>query len=192
MNILFVTFGELSIGDGAQGSISILRALADAGHHVDVIAAGAQLPPHPNVNIVAGSSDRVLSRRFLRRVFAKAARNRSYEVVHLVDEAVLCLAHCMWWRKVKVVYEASRCFTGPNGSAPSWRWTLAPTYYERIEKKVLQRTDLVLTSCDMLSMDLERVQPWSATGSGQESPFFAAGRIRFRDCGMLYPPGEPE
>ena len=43
MNILFVTFGDLSIGSGAHRSLSILRALADAGHHIDVIAAGAQL-----------------------------------------------------------------------------------------------------------------------------------------------------
>ena len=158
MNILFVTFGELSIGSGAHRSLSILRALADAGHHIDVIAAGAQIAPHPNVSILAGSSDRLLSRRLLRRVFAKAARRKSYQLVHVVDEAVLCLAHGMWWRRVKVVYEASRCFTGPNGIAPSWSWKLTPTYHERIEKKALRRTDLVLTSCDLLSTDLERVQ----------------------------------
>jgi hypothetical protein len=158
MNILFVTFGELSIGSGAHRSLSILRALADAGHHIDVIAAGTQIPPHPNVRIITGPSDRLLPRRLLRREFTKAARKKSYQVVHVVDEAVLCLAHCMWWRRVKVVYEASRCFAGPNGIAPSWRWKLAPTYYERIEKKALQRTDLVLTSCDILSTDLERVQ----------------------------------
>ena len=158
MNILYVTFGELSIGLGDHRSLSILRALADAGHHVDVIAAGVQIAPHPNVSILTGPSDQLLSRRLLRRVFAKAARSNLYQAVHVVDEAVLCLAHCMWWRRVKVVYEASRCFTGPNGIAPSWRWKLAPTYYERIEKKALKRTDLVLTSCDMLSADLERVQ----------------------------------
>lgn len=158
MNILFVTFGELSIGSGGHHSLSILRALADAGHHIDVIAAGMQMAPHPNVSILIAPSDRLLSRRLLRRVFAKAARNKSYQVIHLVDEAALFLAHCMWWRRVKVVYEASRCFTGSNGIAPSWRWKLAPTYYERIEKKALQRTDLVLTACDMLSMDIARIQ----------------------------------
>jgi hypothetical protein len=158
MNILFVTFGELSVGSGAHRSLSILRALADAGHYIDVIAARARIAPHPHINILAGPSDRVLSRRLLRRVFAKAARRKSYQLVHVVDEAALCLAHCMWWRRVKVVYEASRCFTGPNGIAPSWRWKLAPTYYERIEKRALKRTNLVLTSCDILSMDLERLQ----------------------------------
>ena len=158
MNILFVTFGELSIGSGTHRSLSILRALADAGYHVDVIAAGAQIASHPNVNVLAGPSDRMLSRRHLRRMFTTAARRKRYQLVHLVDDAALCLAHGMWWRRVKVVYEASRCFTGPNGIAPSWRWKLTPTYYDRIEKKILRRTDLVLTSCDMLSTDLERIR----------------------------------
>jgi len=158
MNILFVTFGELSVGSGAIRSLSILRALADAGHQVDVIAAGSQVAPHPHVRILTGPSDRMLTRRRVRKEFLKAARGKSYQLVHVVDEAVLCLAHCMWWRRVKVVYEASRCFTGPYGIAPSWRWKISPTYYERIEKRALQRTDLVLTSCDLLSTDLERVQ----------------------------------
>jgi len=158
MNILFVTFGELSIGSGAHRSLSILRALADAGHQIDVIAPAVYFAPHPHVNILVGSADRMLPRRMVRREFRKAARRKSYQLVHVVDEAVLCLAHCMWWRRVKVVYEASRCFSGSNGIAPSWRWKIAPTYYERIEKKALQRTDLVLTSCDMLTTDLERVQ----------------------------------
>jgi len=158
MNILFVTFGELSIGSGAHRSLSILRALADAGYHVDVIASSAQVAPHPHVSILAGPSDRMLPRRLVRRAFRKAAKRKSYQVVHVVDEAALFLAHCRWWRRVKVVYEASRCFSGPNGIAPSWRWKITPTYYERIEKKALQRTDLVLTSCDLLSTDLERVQ----------------------------------
>lgn len=158
MNILFVTFGELSNGSGAHRSLSILRALADAGHHVDVIAAGARIADHPNITILAGPADRLLPRRLLQRVYAKAARRKRYQLVHVVDEAALSLAHGMWWRRVKVVYEASRCFTGPNGIAPSWRWKVTPTYYERIERKVLQRTDLVLTSCDILSTDLQRLQ----------------------------------
>ena len=158
MNILFVTFGELSSGSGVHHSLSILRALADAGHHIDVIAGAARIAPHPNVHILAEPSDRMLSRRHLRRMVAKTARKKSYQLVHVVDEAVLCLAHCMWWRRVTVVYEASRCFTGPNGIARSWRWKLTPTHYARIEKKALKRTDLVLTSCDLLSTDLERLQ----------------------------------
>lgn len=158
MNILFVTFGELSTGSGAHHTLSILRALADAGHHIDVIAGAARIAPHPNVQVLAQPSERMLSRRFLRRMFAKTARKKSYQLVHVVDEAVLCLAHCMWWRRVTVVYEASRCFTGPNGIAPSWRWKLAPTHYAHIEKKALKRTDLVLTSCDQLTTDLERLQ----------------------------------
>jgi glycosyltransferase involved in cell wall biosynthesis len=158
MNILFVTFGELSTGCGAHHTLSILRALADAGHHVDVIAGAVRIAAHPNIHVLTESSGRMLSRRYLRRLLAKTARKKSYELVHLVDEALLCLAHCMWWRRVTVVYEASRCFSGANGIAPSWRWKLAPTHYAHVEKKVLKRTDLVLTSCDLLTTDLERLQ----------------------------------
>jgi glycosyltransferase involved in cell wall biosynthesis len=158
MNILFVTFGELSIESGAHHTLSILRALADAGHDIDVIAGAVRIAPHPNVHVLAAPSDRMLSRRFLRRMFKKAARKKAYQLIHVVDEAVLCLAHGMWWRRVAVVYEASRCFTGSNGTAPSWKWKLAPTHYAHIEKKALKRTDLVLTFCDLLTVDLQRLQ----------------------------------
>lgn len=158
MDILFVTLGELSIGSGAIRSLSILRALADAGHQIDVVAAQVCIANHPNIRILAGASGRSLSKRQLGSAFSKAVRRKSYPVVHLVDEAVLYLTRGFWRRKAKVVYEASRCFSGPNGIAPSWRWKLFPTYGQRIEKNVLQRADLVLTCCDMLTMDLGRLQ----------------------------------
>jgi hypothetical protein len=158
MNILFVTFGELSIGSGTHHALSILRALADAGHQIDVIAGAAQIAPHPNVHMLAEPSDQVLSRRLLRRLFKKTVRKKAYQLVHVVDEALMCLAHCRWWRKVTVVYEASRCFSGANGIVPSWTWKLNPTHYASIEKKALSRTDLVLTSCELLTTDLNRLQ----------------------------------
>lgn len=157
MNILFVTFGRLSIGAGALRSVSMLRALADAGSEVDVIAAEVSDGIHAHINILLGGADKPPSRRMMRRAVRHALKSKTYHVLHAVDYAAFYAVSLVKPRKMNLVYEASRCCTGPNGEAPCWHWKLFPTHYQRMERKVLRRAAMVFTACNDLSVDLSRI-----------------------------------
>ena len=158
MNILFITFGYLSVGEGAVRSVSILRALADAGHHVDVASAGLDMAAHPNIRVLTGDGTRPASRRRIRLSALRAMSRTSYQVVHAVDEAVIYVTRLSRLKRIHIVYEASRCFTGTNAVPPSFRWKLFPDHYHRLEKKALKRTSMILSSCDGLSADLRKLR----------------------------------
>lgn len=157
MNILFVTYGQLSVGAGAIRSVSLLRALADAGNRIDVIAAKVDPDPHINIRILCGGDSKCCSRRGIRLAVMRAMGSKTYQVVHAVDDAIIHVARLGKLKKTKIVYEASRCFSGSNGEAPSWQWKLFPKYCQRMEKKVLRRSAVVFSSCDDLTADLKKV-----------------------------------
>ena len=157
MNILFITYKHLSVGEGGLRSVSFLRALADAGHQVDVVAAGITMPPHDNIRILAGGDSRLCSRRRIRFATLRAMSRRSYTAVHAVDEAIIYVARLSRLKRTHIVYEAARCFTGANADAPSFWWKLFPTHYHKLEKKILRRTSLVFSSCSDLTSDLGKL-----------------------------------
>ncbi len=157
MNILFATYGRLSVGAGAIRSVSLLRALADAGHQVDVIAAGTDIESHTNVQILVAETDRPLSKQKLHKALRHTMRGRHYDAVHAVDDAIIPVTRWIKPKRTKMVYEASRCFTGTNGEPPTWFWKLFPTRCEGIEKKILRRSALVFSSCDDLTSDLRKL-----------------------------------
>lgn len=157
MNILFVTFGELSIGGGNTRPVSVLRALADAGHQVDVVASRAKIPDHPYITLLAGDGDQSISEHRIRIEVLRATGRSSYDVVHAVDDAVPFVFWLCRLRRVKLVYDASRCFTGSVGIAPSLLWKWFPGYFCRLEKKILQQAAAILTPCQVLSEDLKGI-----------------------------------
>lgn len=157
MHVLYVIFTDLSVASGASRSVSIVRALADAGHHVDVVAAKTDIGVHPNINILAAGHDRYLPKKRLRLEVVRALGRKTHQVVHAVDDAILFVSRVVRWKRIKMVYEASRCFTGQYGKAPSWLWKMFPDHYHRLEKKVLKRSALVLSPCELLSADLRNV-----------------------------------
>lgn len=157
MNVLFVTFRDLSLSAGASRSVSVVRALADAGHRVDVIAAKTDMGAHSNIRVLSGNQAKRYSRFGMRWVLLRAMTRNSYQVVHAVDDAVLYIAGLGRLKRAKIVYEAHRIFSGANGRVPSWHWKLFPSHYQRLEKKILRHTTLVLSSCDDLSTDLKRL-----------------------------------
>lgn len=157
MNVLFVTFGRLSVGAGEIRSVSMVRALADAGNQVDVIAAGIDFDAHPNIRALIGEDDHSPSRRKMRLALKRAIKNRSYQVVHAVDHAAVYAVRIVKPKKMRLVYQAARCFTGMNGEAPSLYWKLFPTCCQRMERKILRRSAMVFTSCEDLSADLGKV-----------------------------------
>ncbi|VGO13712.1 hypothetical protein PDESU_02269 [Pontiella desulfatans] len=154
MNILFVCFGELSIKGGAMRAVSMVRALAEAGHRIDIVAADAELQEHPNIGIIEGGGTASASRHRLRMAVLRATGRKSYDCLHGVDEAVVFLSRIARFRKTKLVYAASRCFTGTMGIAPSRLWNLLPGYFSRLEKRILLQASMVLSSCPALSSDL--------------------------------------
>lgn len=155
MNILFVTYGKLSVGEGALRSVSLLRALADAGNQVDVAACGVGVSAHPQIKILAGTEP--CSRRKVRMAVLRAVGRKSYQVIHAVDDAVVYASRLARFRRIPLAYEAGRCFTGPNGDAPDLRWRLFLSYYQRVEKHILNRASLVFSSCADMTSDLKRL-----------------------------------
>ena len=155
MNILFVTYGELSIDGALLRPVSILRALADAGHRVDVIARKTQLPDHPLIHVLEGDGSKPAGSHKVRMRAFKATGSKKYDVLHAVDDTVLFLGRLSKLRKCHLVYDASRRFSGENGQAPSGFWKLFPGRLRQMEKKALDCAASVITSCPLLTSDLQ-------------------------------------
>lgn len=154
MNILFVTFKSLSVGSGALRSVAFLRALADAGHRIDVIAPEVDAGNHPNIHILVNTSGKSYSRKKLRLALFRAVGGRHYDAVHAIDDAVLLVSRLCRLRRIKLVYEASRCFSGSDGDAPCWYWRFLRKRSRRLERKALTRSTLIFSSCEYLTSSL--------------------------------------
>jgi glycosyltransferase involved in cell wall biosynthesis len=157
MRILFVTFEHLSVGAGAIRSISMLRALADAGNQVDVIAARVDEKLHSDIHILMGTEPKTNAKRVIFRAVARAMRSRRYQVVHLVDDALLSLSRLGKQKKMQVVYDAARCLSHPKGTIPFRLWRFFPSYGKRMEQHLLRRTDMILSAGKELSRDLDKL-----------------------------------
>ncbi|MBN2684898.1 MAG: hypothetical protein JXR40_06430 [Pontiellaceae bacterium] len=157
MNILFITFGKLSIADGTFRSVSFLSALADAGHQVDVAAADVSLSLTENVTVLCGGSGSICPRRRIRLCVLRALKDKSYDVVHAVDDAFIFVSRFARLKRIKTVYEASRCFSGPKGVSPNWFWKTFSKRHELVERKLLDSADLVFSFCDLLTSDLKNI-----------------------------------
>ncbi len=185
MKILYVTFGDLLVGAGSIRSVSMLRAVADAGHQVDVIAATAGLKPHPNIHYLTGNEDKRCSKRRIRLAIIRAMGSKAYDAVHAVDDAVLYVSRLGALKRIRVIYEASRCFSGSNGSAPSLRWKLFPTHYQHVEKKILKRAAIVFSSCDNLTADLTRLAQGTSIAQVEDIPAHPLFALRESDRGSV-------
>ena len=154
MNILFISYTAVSLCKGSVRAAAMLRALADAGHRVDLVAPYADLPDHPHIRVLAGSGGVPLCRIKLRMVGLRAAGRGSYDAIHAVDESVFFAMRLCRWKKVPLVYDASRCFSGKVGSGTSSLWRFFPKHLQRLEAKVLERADIVFSPCSVLTADL--------------------------------------
>jgi glycosyltransferase involved in cell wall biosynthesis len=159
MKILFVTFGEVSVGRGGVRSTAVLRALADAGHQVDVLSARCGLSSHLKVCCLNECCSVSVSPRRLKLQILKAISGNSYDVVHAVDEAACSVARICRLKKVPFIYDAVRCLTGAVGRPPSKRWMLFSRHFSRLEKKTISLARYVLSPSDTLSADLRSLVP---------------------------------
>lgn len=154
MNILFISYTAVSLSGGQVRSVAMLRALADAGHHVDLLAPFSDLPPHPNVQVLLGKSEQKLRRGRLRWAGIRAVGQTSYGAIHAVDDAVFFAHRLCRWKKIPLVYDAVRRFTGSTGFGIPRRYRLFPSYFQRLETTVLERASQVFSSCSALTTDL--------------------------------------
>jgi hypothetical protein len=137
----------------------MLRALADAGHRVDVIAPTSDISDHPHIRYIDGTSGQRLSRYKMRLIALKSVSQVSYDAVHAVDDAVLFVSRLCRIRKIRLIYEATRCFTGVAGSAPSLLWKLFSRHAQRREKGILLQSAATLTPCKHMTEDLSSIAP---------------------------------
>jgi len=164
MNILFISYAEVSLrkGEGGVRAAGMLRALADAGHRVDLLAPFTDLPDHPHIRVLVGSGgkplrraqDRPVRRARLRMAGRYAAWRGSYDAVHAVDESVFFAMRLCRWKKIPLVYAATRCFSGKAGSGISGLGRFFPKHLHRLEAKVLERANIVFSPCSALTADL--------------------------------------
>ncbi|QBG46177.1 hypothetical protein EGM51_01695 [Verrucomicrobia bacterium S94] len=158
MKILFITFGKLTLEDESCRPAAMLRALAEAGHRIDIIASYFDLPPHPNMRVLEGDAGTPVSFRRLRVALFKATGSMKYDAVHAIDYAAVWAMRACTLRRLPYVYDAARTFTGKSARPPSRRWKWFRTHYVRVEKKLLARAAVVLVSCPTLEAELKALQ----------------------------------
>ncbi len=156
MNILFISYAEVSLRRGSVRAVAMISALADAGHRVDVAAPVAGLADHPHIRVFCGRQGRA-SRHRIRMECLRAAGRTAYDAVHAVDEAVFFAARLCRWKRIPLAYDASRRFGGRAGSESSRLLRWFPKHFQRLEAKVLDRAEIVFTHCGALSSDLQAV-----------------------------------
>jgi len=154
MNILFISYAEVSLCRGSVRAVAMLYALADAGHRVDLLTPYTDLPEHPHVRVLVDSEGRPLRRAKLRMAALRAAARNSYNAVHAVDEAVFFAMRLCHWKKTPLIYDAARCFSGKARSRPSNLGRFFPKHLQRMEAKVLERAAIIFASCCALTDDL--------------------------------------
>ena len=158
MDILFISYADVSPGRGSVRAQAMLRALADAGHKIDLAAPAGELPAHSNIRVLAkGRRGRAPGRPALRRAAARAVRKKKYDVVHAVDEAVFWAAGLGRRKRRWLVYDATRCFVGRSGIGSSFPWRFFPKWLRKREAKVLARVDLVFSPCTALINELRGI-----------------------------------
>lgn len=155
MKILFISYAEVSLRKGNVRAVAMVRALADAGHRVDLVAPMVDIPEHPHIRVLALGERRVRRRYALRMKCLHAVGRGTYDAVHAVDDAVFFAARLGRWKRIPLVYDASRRFTGSVGVGASRLWSWFPGYFHRLESKVLEQAEIILSPCTMLSSDLQ-------------------------------------
>jgi hypothetical protein len=153
MNILFISYAEVSLRGGHVRSMAILRALADAGHRVDLIAPHTDPLDHPNIRIL-NRQRRKPCRAKLRWASLRAVGREPYDAIHATDSAVFFACRLSRWKKIPLVYDAVRRFTGSAAVGNSKFLKLFPTHFQRLEASVLDKAGCIFSPCSALTTDL--------------------------------------
>lgn len=179
MRILFITYGKLSFSGGNSRSIFVLRALADAGYQVDVLAPFIDLSTHTNIQVLGDG--RPLSLRKIQREALLAVRRQAYDVVHGVGDAVIFASRLCRWRKIRLVYDAERRFFGDSGLMPSLFWKWFPKQFLKVEKKILTQASTIFSSCSALTTDLLGLDRELKISQIEDIPIQSLFPVRIKD-----------
>ncbi|MEN7974176.1 MAG: glycosyltransferase, partial [Verrucomicrobiota bacterium] len=142
-------------------------------------------PDHPHIHVLNDGVAPPLRRTKLHIAGWRAVWRSSYDAVHAVDESVFFAMRLCRWRKIALVYDAFRCFSGKAGSGISGLMRFFPKHLQRLEAKVLEWADIVFSPCSVLTGDLHGmnrdapvlqledvpVQPFFAQYNAVKSPF---------------------
>jgi glycosyltransferase involved in cell wall biosynthesis len=170
MRILFVSYGDLSLDAADSRSVSMLIALADSGHQVDVIAGSIELKEHPSVRVLTDSGTLHNPRKAVRKALRQAVRAGKYDLIHAIDDAVFPSFRSARFRKLKVVYDARRCFSGKYAQVDTIAAKLFPHILAAREQKILASVSAVVVPCPVLQADLEVVQKEAAITVVEDVP----------------------
>lgn len=155
MNILFISYTEVSLRGGRVRTVAMLRALADAGHRVDIIAPVAYFPPHPHIRVLEDEAGRNPYNRIrLGARIVSAVGRGEYDAIHAVDAAVFLGDRLGRWKKIPLVYNASRRFSGSVATGLSWNERMFPKRYRRLEQRAVAHSEAIFSPCSALSADL--------------------------------------
>jgi hypothetical protein len=180
MKILFLSYAAVSLRKGNVRSVAMIQALADAGHHVDLITPRCTLPAHPNIRILVGAEEGKTHRLKLRAAAFQAVWRGPYDALHAVDYAVFLAYRLCRLKKVRLIYDAARRFTGPTGSGNSLLLKLFPAHFKRLEAAVLTKACRVFSSCSALTEDLfsmEKKAPVSQLEDIPIQPLYARPEV---------------
>jgi len=135
----------------------MLRALADAGHRVDLAAPSCDLPSHSQIRLLMKGKAGLPSRSKLRLKCLRATGSTSYDAVHAVDDAVFFAAYLCRWKKIPLIYDAARCFGGKVGTGRPGLWKLFPRSVLKMEARILEQASAILSPCTALTNNLNEI-----------------------------------
>ncbi len=158
MNILFISYAEVSLCGESVRTVAMLNALADAGHHVDLVAPHVHLPSHSYIRVLSGNDDKPCCRATVYRRCLHAVGRGSYDAIHAIDQAVFFATQLSRWKKLPLVYDAAQCFTRKREGGTSKFRTLFSKHYRRIERNALDRASIIFSPCSALTLDLHTME----------------------------------
>ena len=158
MKILFISYTTISLSKkGGVRSVAMLRALADADHKIDLVSPHYDLPEHPNIRWLNKSEEIPKSRTKLQFESLRAILRGSYSAIHAVDDAIFFAARLARWKKIPLVYDASRCFSGKAAFGLSGAWKWFPKHVRAMELRALGQAAVIFSTCTALTTDLKGI-----------------------------------
>jgi len=155
MNILFLSYIPISLCEEHVRTVAILRTLADAGHHIDLIAPHVELAPHLNINIITKKNTHPNSKRNIQSLALSNIKKTTYSAIHAVDETIFFAYRLTHLKKIPLVYDARRRFTGKSSQSTLRRYRFFTSYYNKKEKQLLKQAVCIFSSCPQLTSDLK-------------------------------------
>jgi len=155
MKILFLSYIPISLRDGQVRTVAILRTLADAGYNIDLIAPHVDLPAHRNIHPITRKENSPNTLHDIHALATRHAKNENYVAIHAIDESIFFSYRLSRRRKIPLVYDAHRRFTGKSGRGTLRRYRFFPTYFTKREKTILEYAACIFSLCPQLTTDLK-------------------------------------